>query len=127
MIEIAIFERVLASVARAGSPDYIHHCGATIEEIAALLAAGATEEAGWAMIIHVSVHPNDRKRLMWALPVLVRNRFWFNYRRLPQPEITRWCEENNDWAETIRGCASRPPRFARLIDAQARQIASIAA
>ncbi|WP_198356226.1 hypothetical protein [Sphingomonas sp. TX0522] len=127
MTEMKFVERILTAVAKAGSPVYVHHCGATLDEIAALLAEGATEEAGWAIIIHANFYRDDRRRLTRALPVLVSNRYWFGHLRLAQPQIARWCEANGDWAEAMRGCASRPPRLAGLIEAQARQIASLAA
>lgn len=127
MTEKKCVERILAAVAKAGSLEYVHHCGATLDEVAALLAKGATEEAGWAIIIHANLHQDDRRRLTRALPVLVSNRYWFGHLRLAQPQIARWCKANGDWAETLRACASRPARLAGLIDAQARQIANLAA
>lgn len=127
MNELDIAERILAAVAKAGSPEYSHHCGATLDEIAALLAMGATEESGWAIIIHANLHWEDRRRLTRTLPVLVSNRYWFGHLRLAQPKIDRWCEANGDWADTIRACALRPSRLAGLIDAQACQIASLGA
>jgi hypothetical protein len=126
MSDTNIVERILAAVAKAGSPEYVHHCGATLDEIAALLAAGAIEEAGWAIIIHANLHREDRRRLTRALPVLVSNRYWFGHLLLAPTQIARWCEANGDWADTMRGCASRPSRLAGLIDHQARQIASLA-
>jgi len=127
MTENMCVERILAAVAKAGSSEYAHHCGATLDEVAALLAEGATEEAGWAIIIHANLHQDDRRRLIRVLPMLVSNRYWFGHLGLAQPQIARWCEANGDWAKTMRACASRPPRLAGLISAQASQIANHAA
>lgn len=125
MTDISQIEDILTAIAKASAPEYVQHCGAMLEELGDLLAQGATEEAGWAIVIHSTMHPQDRRTLANKLPALVMNRYWFERLGLTRPQIEDWRDANHDWAEAIRRCAPYPTRLARLVDAQARQIASV--
>jgi hypothetical protein len=125
MTDISQIEGILTATSKAGAPEYVQHCGAMLEELGDLLAEGATEEAGWAIVIHSTIYPQDRRTLANKLPALVMHRYWFECLGLTQPQIDDWRDANCHWAEAIRRCATCPPRLTGLIDAQARQIASL--
>ncbi|MDR6849978.1 MAG: hypothetical protein WCS75_00190 [Sphingomonas sp.] len=123
MTEMMQIQRILVAAMKAGSPQYVCHCGATLDEVSGLLSGGLVEEAGWAIVIHGNLHWRDRGRLSRALPALISNRFWLDHVGIDPMRAARWCAHNDGWAKTLRDCAFRPPQLAAVARAQAQQIA----
>lgn len=111
------------AIANAGSRDYSHHAGATMELIADHAKAGKLDAMSTTLTVHCAIHRQDRRALLRIIPPVIRESYLHKHRGLEMSAIDQWCERNPDWAGCLVRIVENPARFERVAGIIAHEIA----
>lgn len=113
-----------SAIAKAGSPAFNSHAGATLAKISDFAERGELKAVSTTLLAHAAVHPTDRRRLVRAIPAIILNRYFCRFRGQQAGTVETWRLRNDGWAKSLERASEDPSRFASVAATMADEIAA---
>jgi hypothetical protein len=110
------------AIAQAGSPEFIHHAGATMEEMTRQMRTGKLEAVTATFSAHCALNPDDRPALLRCIPAMILQSYLHDFRALSIDDIERWRKQTPDWCDRLERAGENSGRLTNVAEAMAVEV-----
>lgn len=116
-------ERLLAAIAKQGSPDYSSPSGPVLDALSEIAAEGDVGDVARGFQLFAHAKPTNAKFVAAHIPAKILNQYLFKHRGLLASSFFKWESENRGWADELKQALRSPTAFEATVGAMASAIA----